>query len=122
MVAGARNQLQRTILLPCQGSGTPWHQGLLEEGEGSLPHDPEDKRLRFHGLREAVNGNSPNPFLSGTILRPRGREVVQVRVDSDSGTASGKHTPTWLPPPIMPLRRASIARPYPIDFANERRR
>ena len=25
-----------------------------------------------------------------------GREVVQVRVDFDSGTAFGKHTPTWI--------------------------
>jgi hypothetical protein len=26
-----------------------------------VPHDREDQRLRFHGLREAVNRNSAKP-------------------------------------------------------------
>src|SRR2546427_3568150 len=54
--------------------------------------DREDKRLCFHGLREAVNGNSPKPVLERHDLGVPGREVVQVRVDFDPGTAFGKHT------------------------------
>ncbi|HWO45723.1 MAG TPA: hypothetical protein VNO87_09125 [Methylomirabilota bacterium] len=43
-----------------------------------------------------MNGNSPKPVLERHDLGVPGREVVQVRVDFDSGTAFGKHTPTWI--------------------------
>ena len=41
-----------------------------------------------------------------------GREVVQVRVDFDSGAAFGKHTPTWIHPtsPVKPPPAASLQR------------
>jgi hypothetical protein len=40
-----------------------------------------------------VNANSPKPILERHDLGVPGREVVQVRVGFDSGTAFGKHTP-----------------------------